>query len=305
MKTILITGLAMIVPALAQTPEDLTLQFVKRVKVYQLQLNPRVTPGVYLGVGATVKNAPYSADAATEMTQSLTDGNRIAQRTTQKLYRDSDGRERREGSVLAVGALAQPDAPLVITISDPIENISYTLDPQQHTARRTTGVGVWFPLLNAISAGGLRYAATPSGTYVDWTAGRGSVQAPGGATRVKEDLGSRNIEGVIAQGTRTTDTIPAGQIGNQLPIKVVDEVWRSPELQMDVMTTHSDPRTGEIVYKLTNINRANPPRTLFEPPADYTISGPAAGGAGGRGTGVSDPSPGGRGGRGGAAGRQK
>jgi len=88
---------------------------------------------------------------------------------------------------------------------------------------------------------------------------------------------------VIAQGTRTTETIPAGQIGNQLPIKVVDEVWHSAELQMDVMTTHSDPRSGEVVYKLTNISRANPPRALFEPPADYTVTGPTAGGGGGRG----------------------
>ncbi len=120
--------------------------------------------------------------------------------------------------------------------------------------------------------------------FRDWAVyGRGGVQTPGAAERVREDLGSKNVEGVIAQGTRVTETIPAGQIGNQLPIKVVDEVWHSAELQMDVMTTHSDPRTGEVVYKLTNINRANPPRALFEPPADYTITGPGAGGGGGRG----------------------
>ncbi len=89
-----------------------------------------------------------------------------------------------------------------------------------------------------------------------------------------EDLASKNIEGVMAQGTRTTQTIPAGQIGNVLPIKVVDEVWYSPDLKMNILTTHSDPRTGETVYKLTNISRAEPPKSLFEPPADYTITNP-------------------------------
>jgi len=279
MKIILIAGLAMVVPALAQSPEDLISQYGLTVKRLQVELDPRVTTRYYarLGAGAAVKNAPYSADAVTETTQSLTDGNRIVQRTTQKVYRDVDGRERREESVLAVGALAQTDAQRVITISDPVEKVSYTLDPQQRTARRSTGVGL---LLDTIfSRNSLAF-----GAYVDWTnPGRGGAQTPGATEHLKEDLGSKNVEGVIAQGTRTTETIPAGQIGNQLPIKVVDEVWHSSELQMDVMTTHSDPRSGEIVYKLTNINRANPPRSLFEPPADYTVTGPAAGGGGGRG----------------------
>jgi hypothetical protein len=272
MKTILILGLATVLPTLAQSPDDLILQYKDVVRAY--------VPGAYLS--RAVKNAPYSADAITEATQVLGDGNRIEQRTTQKLYRDSDGRERREESVLAVGALAQTDMPRMITISDPVENVSYTLDPQQHTARRSTGLGA---LVNWLTGAGIRNTATISGAFnlSQGFGGRGRGQTSGGTVPVKEDLGSRNIEGVAAQGTRTTETIPAGQIGNLLPIKVVDEVWHSAELQMDVMTTHSDPRSGEVVYKLTNISRANPARTLFEPPGDYTVTGPAAGGGGGRG----------------------
>jgi hypothetical protein len=45
-----------------------------------------------------------------------------------------------------------------------------------------------------------------------------------------------------------------------------------------VMTKHSDPRFGESSYRLTNINRSEPAKSLFEVPADYTIKeGPAAG----------------------------
>ena len=79
------------------------------------------------------------------------------------------------------------------------------------------------------------------------------------------------IEGVEAEGTRTTTTIPAGQIGNDLPINIVSEQWYSPELQLLVMTKHSDPRTGETTYRLTNISRAELDHSLFEVPADYTL----------------------------------
>jgi len=89
---------------------------------------------------------------------------------------------------------------------------------------------------------------------------------------VKEDLGKQTIEGVEAQGTRVTITIPTGEIGNERPIEIVNERWYSPELQMDVLTRHDDPRTGETTYRLTNINRAEPVRSLFEVPTDYTIS---------------------------------
>ena len=93
----------------------------------------------------------------------------------------------------------------------------------------------------------------------------------GPGTANKEDLGSQVVEGIAATGTRTTLTIAAGAIGNEQPIQVVSEQWFSPELQVFVMTKHNDPRTGETTYRLTNISRAEPARSLFELPADYTL----------------------------------
>jgi hypothetical protein len=86
-----------------------------------------------------------------------------------------------------------------------------------------------------------------------------------------EALGKRVVESVEAEGIRTTVTIPAGEIGNTLPIQVVDETWFSRELQVPVMTRHHDPRAGDNVFRLTKINRAEPARPLFEVPAGYTI----------------------------------
>ena len=57
----------------------------------------------------------------------------------------------------------------------------------------------------------------------------------------------------LAEGRRVTRTIPAGRIGNEQPIVSVTEEWRSPELQVLVMTRTADPRTGESVYKPQNI----------------------------------------------------
>ena len=99
-----------------------------------------------------------------------------------------------------------------------------------------------------------------------------TVAAPESVKRTRtEALGKQVVEGVEAEGTRVTRTILAGEIGNTLPIYVVDENWYSRELQMAVMTRHHDPRSGETVFRLTNINRAEPARSLFEVPADYTM----------------------------------
>jgi hypothetical protein len=38
-----------------------------------------------------------------------------------------------------------------------------------------------------------------------------------------------------------------------------------------VLSRHHDPRTGDVEYRLTNVTRAEPPRELFQPPADYSI----------------------------------
>src|SRR4029434_3832108 len=83
--------------------------------------------------------------------------------------------------------------------------------------------------------------------------------------------GKQMIEGVEAEGTRTARTIPAGEIGNTRPIEIVDELWYAPALQLTVMTKHRDPRSGETTYRLTNLNRSEPDRALFEVPADYTV----------------------------------
>ena len=295
-----------------------------------------------------VKGAPYSAEAVTETIQTLADGNRIVRKTTASVYRDSEGRTRRDQTLGAIGPFAtNGDVPQMTFINDPVASVNYILDSRSRTARKLALSSVQqkvgrllrpqagrevepLPPLSVreladlepeerqkieermkaakaaaaktreemraatdklVVVGRDRGAETAEGSLsipapppMPPFPSEGSLIAAEGAvsraipSKAKtESLGKQTIEGVEAEGTRSTMTIPAGEIGNELPINIVSERWYSPELQTIVMTRRSDPRMGETVYRLTNINRSEPARSLFEVPADYTIKeGPGA-----------------------------
>jgi hypothetical protein len=83
------------------------------------------------------------------------------------------------------------------------------------------------------------------------------------------NLGTKSFDGVSAEGKSTTWTIPAGKIGNKKPIQIVSESWYSPELQVTMYSRYSDPRTGESIYRLAGVKRAEPAADLFKVPDDY------------------------------------
>jgi hypothetical protein len=231
----------------------------------------------------TVKGAPYAADAVTETTQVLSDGNRITRKSTATIYRDNEGRTRREETMSAIGPWSAAGEPLQhIFIHDPIANLSYILDPQAHTAQKLMILRETFAGKTTASAKqgavmirrGAAFAEAPPEAKAGLAvAGAFNVSAakfpsPGAKT---ETLGKQTMEGIEAEGTRTTVTLAAGTIGNERPIDSISERWYSPELQTVVMSKHSDPRFGETVYRLINIRRGEQPPTLFEVPGDYTL----------------------------------
>jgi hypothetical protein len=231
-----------------------------------------------------VKNAPYSATAVTEIEQTLGDGNRIRQKTTSQLARDREGRSRRELTLGAVGPLAMGgDKPRMVFVQDPVSGQSYTLDSERKTALRTPRPT---ELLTSPGAddkparnGDLDVFTIPvpppgphGGAPLVIPAPAGAL---GGIARLPkpktEDLGSQLIEGVRAQGTRSTVTIAAGEIGNERPLVTVSERWFSPDLGVVVMSKHSDPRLGTTTYRLTDLRRGDPDPALFQVPSDYTV----------------------------------
>ena len=230
--------------------------------------------------GPTVKGAPYSAQAVNETVQMLADGNRITNTNSTTLYRDSLGRERREET--SNGTVRS------IFITDPVENVSYALQPSSKTAHKSPQHNVGFSYSPG-SGGGVGVGVGHGGGAVMETrtfvmnSPAGSAETmffsnyEASSSKVKpvtEHLGTRTIEGVSAEGTRTTVTIPAGQIGNELPLETVTERWYSPELQVTVMNKRTDPRMGTTTYTLKNIIRSEPSPTMFEVPSDYAVIEP-------------------------------
>jgi len=225
--------------------------------------------------GRVVKNAPYSAEIVAESTQTLPDGNRIRQTNTVRVARDSEGRTRREQSLRNLGGLA-PDSslPNVVFINDPVAGVNYALNPSEKTASKSRagargrgGPGSDQPRPMMRQPGG-----PPPGGAQPNVAGPGRGRRGPNENLKIDSLGRQTVEGVPADGTRTTMTIPAAQIGNDQPIQIVTERWYSPDLQAEVLVKRTDPRTGESVTRMTNISRSEPPRTLFDVPADFKVS---------------------------------
>ncbi len=96
------------------------------------------------------------------------------------------------------------------------------------------------------------------------------------AKATTKDLGTRDFNGVKAEGKLRSYEIPAGEIGNRNPIVVSDESWYAPDLQVTVYTKHSDPRSGDTVFRLENLKREEPAASLFAVPSDYTVKEPMA-----------------------------
>ena len=196
-----------------------------------------------------VLDTPYSAETVTEMVQQLADGNRIEQRTRGRIVRDSRGRVRREQTVAGLGPSSGADDVRIITITDPARREQYRLDGSRKIA--------WKMLLPS---------APPR------REGRGGRSGPPPPQSMRtEQLEPRQFDGVKADGTRAVLVLPAGAIGNERTIEVTSERWYAPDLRAVVATKRTDPRFGDVTYRLVNISRSEPATHFFDVPADYTV----------------------------------
>jgi hypothetical protein len=235
-----------------------------------------------------VKGKPYSADTSTETVQTLADGNRIAHRTVSKFYRDSEGRTRREETFGNVDSEHPSPHEVKVFIDDPVSGTALVLDPGSKTAeklQRTRYLGavqrddpdeaqIMLKLAKDSETNG---QAAPGKVFLnrDHTSNLDDgmlIIADENRNIVKEDLGTRNIGGVDCTGSRQTSTIPSGAIGNEKPIQIVTETWFSEAIGAVVESTSDDPRYGKTTYQLTNLQLSEPPRSLFEPPANFKVN---------------------------------
>jgi hypothetical protein len=206
--------------------------------------------------GKVVTGAPYTAVGVTETTQTLADGTTINRKIQTNIFRDGQGRVRRETTLPVIGPLvASGKSNPFVMIDDPVAGTAFILHPDTKSAEQLPARHV---------------GKKNSGALRDKFEGHIQQEIAEG-TMKKEDLGTQTINGIVAQGTRYTHTIPAGQIGNDKPIAAVTERWYSADLQVVVKSTRTDPRFGSTSYTLTNVQRQEPAATLFAVPPDYNV----------------------------------
>jgi len=215
--------------------------------------------------GGAVTGAPYSAEEVTEHVQTLADGSHITQPSPKTVfYRDSLGRTRIEQTFPLPPGACEAAGRNMIEISDPVSGAHYTLDPRSRTARKVS-----FPSAPPPPRTGTM--ATPQRLAVPAAVPALSVPSPDSQPArpqfSHESLGTQTIDGVLADGSRTTVTYPIGAVGR--PITTVSETWISV-----VFRKNSDPRNGESTTRLTNISRVEPDPALFQIPSDYEIIDP-------------------------------
>jgi hypothetical protein len=184
-------------------------------------------------------------------TQTLADGTVISSKpATDKVYRDSQGRERTEHTFCQ---RRDEQGGIWVEIEDPVSHYAYILDAATHTAHR--------------------YSIKVHERGTRWGPAAPSTATPAHATNwTTESLGSQTMEGVSVDGVRSTRVIPVGQMDNDRPFNVVDETWKSSEFHIVVLSKYSDPRMGESTTRLTNIELTEPDPALFQVPADYTVT---------------------------------
>jgi hypothetical protein len=255
MHAIRITAFAALslAPAWAQLIEGEASRPGLRAAMEQALMGP-FEPLVGL-TGPVVKDRPYSAVVTTETTQTLANGAHIRQHSRYTIARDAVGRIRQENS--ATGK---------VFLSDPVEGATYLMDPQTRTARKMPLGTVVVPE----SAGNNYRVRGPDGSQ------RRLAYFPpepkdGARAAGKEDLGTQTIGGIPAHGERTRITLPAGSVGNNVALEIVQERWYSAELQIAVMTHHTDPRTGETTVRYDEVRTGPPDAAQFKVPAGYQV----------------------------------
>lgn len=235
-----------------------------------------------------VKNAPFSATLIIETVHSSADGSSRTRTATSLIYRDAKGRTRRDRMPIQTSS-AEPvrdPQPEITTITDPVAGFTYALEHRPRLYRRAV-----FHSSPESGSSDSRIVMTPAAT-AEAQAGNSQVlpmPMSGGSRQAlktsraissseikNEQLGDREIEGVKAEGTRISTSVPAGAIGNEQAMEIIVERWYSPELETPVLIKRSDPRFGETVYRLTNIKRGDPPATLFSVPSEYKVTDEAA-----------------------------
>ena len=208
-----------------------------------------------------VRDAPYFADIISTYDRTTPSGESLHREMRSRIYRDSQGRTRREVEQISPTTAQQL---VSVLINDPVSNTVTSLDPQTMTAHIRDG-SVITPPKQAVRGRPESLTAPP-------VASSDAVEAGTSTTEAKaEELGTRVIEGLTVKGTRITTPLASAAGGNKQPRTLVTSTWVSEELHIEVLTEIDDVPENHRTIRLVNIVRAEPESGLFEIPSGYAV----------------------------------
>jgi hypothetical protein len=217
----------------------------------------RITPYEVSGM----RNAPFSATGKMTVDQKLPGGNIIHGVMLSRMVRDSAGRTRFERVKRCWRAPdGESHAAWTVLVTDIVAKTSVTWDVDDLVPKvaRVTQFQV-----------ATRQPLTPE--EIALRQKLAEMNQPPKAEFLIEDLGTKTINGVSAEGKRTTRKIPAGEEGNDRPLETVNEVWNSKQLAQMVVSIDDDPRNGHTEFSLEDLSLQEPDASLFAAPAGYKV----------------------------------
>jgi hypothetical protein len=195
------------------------------------------------------------------ITKMESNGQITTETTKSLLWRDAEGRTRQD-DIHESETLGETRT---INISDPVTRVGYAwndgeqLDKQANSVIVTHTPGSWQEVDSWPDSPSTAKSRTPSAP------GPMPTKDP---NMKLETLQPKELNGIHVEGQRTTQVIPAGKEKNDHEVTVTWEKWTSPELKITICSVRDDPHTGRTVIELSNIDRSNPARSLFQPPTD-------------------------------------
>jgi hypothetical protein len=217
---------------------------------------PRVPPD-YRGVSVRVAGifvtpvpgAPFSATVDIVSKEILPDGTENIRITVNHVARDSAGRIYNERRAMVPTSYKGDPQLLSSHIYDPVTHLNTFLDPFTHLARQSVFHESQQPPANAPSLG----------------------SHTGGQLTAQTDLGDETLGTTRLHGTRKVWTVPASSSGTGKEVSIVDEYWYSPELFIYLILKHDDPRTGQQIVAVKDIDQKEPEASRFQVPTRFRV----------------------------------
>lgn len=221
------------------------------------QVGSKPAGTVSVGSDEPILNAPYSAKRHFTSVTKHADGTISRIESGGNEARDSQGRTYSAGErqwTYFDGKKNVLKSEMLYRIDDPVANTETGWD----TTSKVVKVIHWAQSASSEDASAVKCPAACDDTGAN-------------AWDVVEKLGTKAIDGFIAEGTRSSYTVPGGQDHNDQSIVVVHESWSCPELKIIILETNDDPRSGTTRNELIDIVRGEPDATQYRPPADYDV----------------------------------